>query len=388
MACRAGASPALLLLLATGCAGPHLGAERLARLDSAAGVRWTASLAAGSTALCPLVNVSTSGASPRACTAMTHPTPHPAVSGLAATVPGEIVTDLQNAGLIADPLTDVNWLNSSAAALWGASGWVYEAKFPTPPLAGSAARLVFESVKMGATVHLNGRPLGAVRSQFLRYTFDVGSALAADGGTNHLAVNFTDIDPHGRYAACTGGDDWAPYTATLDPHDSLPGLNTSHTFTRGIVKGVYLASGSGPSAAMIERLTPLVHYLGEYPTRPLEAATAGPWRVVVSVHMLSKGGGSGRLSVRGSWASDAENSTSVALRSGTTSATLTLSAEHPQLWWPAGFGAQTLYSVDASFTPDGGAAAVNASARVGFRYAVLVTVSSTPAEESARASSV
>ena len=37
--------------------------------------------------------------------------------------------------------------------------------------------------------------------------------------------------------------------ATLDPHDSLPGLNTSHTFTRGIVKGVYLASGSGPSAA-------------------------------------------------------------------------------------------------------------------------------------------
>ena len=60
---------------------------------------------------------------------------------------------------------------------------------------------------MGATVHLNGRPLGAVRSQFLRYTFDVGSALAADGGTNHLAVNFTDkIDSHGRYAACTGGE--------------------------------------------------------------------------------------------------------------------------------------------------------------------------------------
>ena len=125
-----------------------------------------------------------------------------------ATVPGDLVTDLQRAGVIADPLRDANFKNTT---WWNGRRWTYTKTF-TWPASGDAAEadaaqalLVFEGVKMGAAVSLNGHaltepiegPAGNITDQFLRYTYEVGSLLRA---SNTLSVVFDqDIDTNARF---------------------------------------------------------------------------------------------------------------------------------------------------------------------------------------------
>ena len=86
-----------------------------------------------------------------------------------ASVPGDLLTDLQRAGVIGDPLREKNWLNSS---LWNHHTWTYTATFSTAQLGsrlgrpGSRLLLVFDGIKMGATVELDGARLGVAADQF------------------------------------------------------------------------------------------------------------------------------------------------------------------------------------------------------------------------------
>ena len=80
--------------------------------------------------------------------------------------------------------------------------------------------LVFDGVKMGAKIALNGKELGEVNDQFLRYAFPLDVAdlvsTADSGATHELTVAFdTSIDCGGRWMACTGGWDWAPCVCPL-----------------------------------------------------------------------------------------------------------------------------------------------------------------------------
>ena len=126
-----------------------------------------------------------------------------------ATVPGEIITDLQRAGLIDDPLTDTNWKNTT----WFNGDWAYSKTFawspPTPTHATVSAGevlLVFEGIKMGAQISLNGHVLGNSTDQFLRLKFAVGDLLKPTANT--LKVDFLrQIPTHGRFMACTYPDE-------------------------------------------------------------------------------------------------------------------------------------------------------------------------------------
>lgn len=134
-----------------------------------------------------------------------------------AAVPGDLLTDLQTAGAIADPLTDSNFLNAS---LWNDPVWTVSRTFATPADTGGDAGevwLVLDGVKMGASVFVNGVPLGVANDQFLRFTWPVQDLLAAPGSgsdANNVSVAFPSnnrgIDVQGRFMACTGGWDWAP----------------------------------------------------------------------------------------------------------------------------------------------------------------------------------
>ena len=132
---------------------------------------------------------------------------------------------------------------------------------------------------------------------------------------------------------------------------------------------------------MIESVTPLVSYLGDYPTAPLTAATSGSWLVSVRVDLVSMGAVRGKLRVQGSWSDDASAESGVDGSSSTF--WLNLTATNPTLWWPNGMGRQDLHSVNVTFAPAAGradaptAVSVSASARFGFRYAVLVTTNDT-----------
>lgn len=135
-----------------------------------------------------------------------------------ATVPGDLITDLEKAGVIGDPLYELNFQDP----VWDMSNFTYTLNFDvslalpagtTLPLpaggAGGEILLVFDGIKMVSDVTLNGQYLGYTADQFLRYIYPVGSLLTSAAGGNQLQLTFTTShDPRnveGRFMSCSGG---------------------------------------------------------------------------------------------------------------------------------------------------------------------------------------
>jgi hypothetical protein len=141
---------------------------------------------------------------------------------LPATVPGDIITDLQNARRVKDPYWNVTWRDPAFVAAWNEGVWTYERRFPTQPSmsTGAAAAetlLVLDGVRMGATVSLNGHFLINVTDQFLRWELPVASHLLGVGQENVLHIAFEkDIATGGR-STYSNQIDWAPNFVTFDP---------------------------------------------------------------------------------------------------------------------------------------------------------------------------
>ena len=271
---------------------------------------------------------------------------------------------------IGDPLYELNFKN---ATLWNDNAWTYKTSIAMDAehlsklhATGGMHVLVFDGVKMGATIKLNGKTIGTATDQFLRYEFPLTAGML-QAGDNELAVTFDNsIFCDGRWMACTGGWDWAPYSTT-----EQEGINT---FSKGIWKSVYVVE---VSSAALTHVVPQVHYLGDYPTTPLQDGTHGGFGVDVRVHMWSAGKTSGTVTVTTSWGQTATSK--VTLPGSNTNVTLSLkaSASEIKLWWPAGLGGQPLYNVTATFTPDAAqelvSPSLSATRRLGFRMFALVT---------------
>ena len=260
-----------------------------------------------------------------------------------AHVPGDLISDLARAGLVGDPIFEQNFLNGTAT--WNLPRWDFTRTFALEPAlraaieAGHSTVLVLDGVKMGATIKLNGHVLGRATDQFLRYEFALPAA--AFGQAVHLLeVSFDrDIDCGGRWMACTGGWDWAPYTYTTQ--------GGALTFTKGLWKSVYLTT---VGTAAISHLVPHVFYQGEYPTSPLQPGKHADFEVRATVHLRANSAGSASVSVQGGWAATATATTTVALTPGANAVTLVLTATaaQVQLWWPNGMGKQPLYTISAT----------------------------------------
>jgi beta-galactosidase/beta-glucuronidase len=121
-------------------------------------------------------------------------------------VPGDLITDLQRAGVVSDPLYEENFLRP----VWDAQNFSYSATFSVAPAVAAQASqtLVFDGIKMVADISLNGVPLGFVDNAFLRFMYDVTPLLRLDA-PNTLLVTFTTSNDTrnkpGRYSACSGG---------------------------------------------------------------------------------------------------------------------------------------------------------------------------------------
>jgi len=302
-----------------------------------------------------------------------------------ASVPGDLVTDLQRAGVIGDPFYELGWLNTTTpghqgAPLWDSGIWNYSLTFPLTLSypAGTTFYLVFDGVKMAADIMLNGVYIGFVMDQFLRYTFMLPPGILLAAG-NELSLAFgTSRDPRnaeGRFSGASGGWDWGPYTNTATTGTQVGG-GPQFTFSKGLWRDVYIAA-LAPNTGAIEHLAPYVHYLGAYPVSPLTDAQSGPWRVNVRVQM--RGEGSGTLTVSGAWDATGTNSTHVTLAGhGGNSTVATVSLTVPQgkvsLWWPNELGPQPLYAISASWRPDLAPTLVSSSSRnLGFRTFAIVT---------------
>ena len=309
---------------------------------------------------------------------------------LRASVPGDLISDLERAGLVPDPLVDVNWRDNASVALWNASGWEYSRTFVVGAAhAGSSAFLVFDSVKMGATVSVNSEAIATLQSQFLRYVLPVKLRT----GLNTITVVFQSEMNTGRYMACSGGWDWAPYsntkTATGVMGDGSNDTTTEPTFTKGIVKSAYLAF-TAPASAMIEYSAPQITFTGDdYPTEPL---SSGSFHVSCRVHLryAAAAGVKGMLHVAGAWGASKSAEVSIAPGGKATTAVVVvnLTASDVELWWPNGYGTQRQYTLTTTFSSSMSASAMASGLEaapvaitqpIGFRYAVLVTGNDTDA---------
>ena len=183
-----------------------------------------------------------------------------------ATVPGDVITDLQRAGVVGDPWYELNWLDNRTLWSPNATSWVYSTSVVLPPPgapAGAALLLVFEGIKMGARVSINGVPLGNATNQHVRFVFPIpaGAVPPAGGGASVVEVAFDPaLQTKGRFMACSGGWDWAAMSQ-LSVADAEFGA--MHAMSLGIWKSVYVVAAA-PAAAppAITALVPLLTYLG------------------------------------------------------------------------------------------------------------------------------
>ncbi len=270
-----------------------------------------------------------------------------------ASVPGDVVTDLQAAGAIGDPLRDDNFVRD--APVWNRT-WTLRTSFRVD---SDAARisLVFDGVKMGARVRLNHQPLGTVRDQFLRYAFDVRNAsIDLLRENNKLELMFDpSIDVGGRFAACSGGWDWAPYISTKQ----------GRAFTRGPWKSIYLAESQ--TGVFVMHRVPQITYRGAYPTEPLADGAAAFFDVAVKLHIDADRPASLQVTATGNWSADATKMI-FDIAAGESALALSLQrASNVALWRPNGLGARAFYEVAVETN------SIVTTRRVAFRTVAVVT---------------
>lgn len=295
-------------------------------------------------------------------------------TNLTANVPGDILTDLMRNSLIDDPFVDRNFLVQRS--IWMGDGhfeerqseneprtkrtrtWIYTTQFELPTINVTDTtltwHLVIEGIKMGAHVAVNDIPVGTASNQFLRYIFPLNNTVlsAQSHTTQHtLSVTFDPTIPvDGRFAACSGGWDWAPYVHADDAQGK-------RSYTFGIAKPMYLVA---TQHSMITHFVPKVQYLGPYPKEPISSKTNddGPFELQLDVHLTV---------VPGTWTDSLD--IVVVLPNRNEERLLTLPVPNTKgetvvttkilyekgsvdLWWPNGLGEQPLYDYYVGFRQD------------------------------------
>ena len=282
---------------------------------------------------------------------------------LQATIPGDILTDLQRGGLVKDPYFNSTWRDPAFIDAWNVGTWVYTKRFPSVAgltKDGSAATLllVLDGVRMGAMVHLNGKFLGNVTDQFLRYTFVLQTSDLAATSVNVLTLAFGNslgIPTGGRF---TFSDqiDWAPVMLTKDPTTSgtRAGTGERSTFGFGVWKSVYLLPVPTSTAA-ITQFVPHTFYAGGHPTKLLTDGDHKGFMIKATVEFwLEQHQQDGVVSVKGNWPNAEQTRINVTLHAGHNSVTLTIPASETigvRLWNPRGHGDQVMYTINATYLP-------------------------------------
>ncbi|CAK9039686.1 unnamed protein product [Durusdinium trenchii] len=265
-----------------------------------------------------------------------------------------------------------NWLKSD---IWNKQTWSFSTNFTVDSSQlRSLARvqLIFDGIKMGANIKVNGKLLGTATSQFVRYSFDLDGLLQEGDLANRVEVTFDhSIKVGGRFMASSGGWDWAPYTNTAQ--------EGAATFTYGIWKHVYLLYTPSASASILH-VVPKVFYQGSYPTSALVDGEHAGFQVKVNIFLSAKAATKGLLQLRPQWGSTPAP-VAVSVPEGISKHTLEVnaSAKEIKLWWPIGMGDQPLYDLKVDFQPTAPSAPSTTQRRLGFRYFALVTGDDTDA---------
>ena len=273
--------------------------------------------------------------------AMLSKTGFPDEGWLVATVPGTVLTSYYNAGALPDPNFGDNQLMISDSYFY--SDFWYRNEFVAPRIAaGRHVWLNFDGINWKAEVFLNGESLGRIEGGFLRGRFDVTARLHP-GQKNALAVRIEKNATPGSVKEKTFespdknggplGADNPTFHASIG-WDWIPTIRGRNT---GIWGDVYLTS-TGPVTIQNPFVTT---------TLPLPDTSRANVSIAVTLENQEARAVSGILRAR---FGDLPLEQPVTVPpTATVTVTLTGQLENPKLWWPAGYGEPSLYSVDLRF---------------------------------------
>jgi len=308
-------------------------------------------------------------------------------------LPSDVISNLLDAGIIHDPYYDRNFLkerhvwmgdhvkeNDEEIYTNRTRTWIYTTIIELPDLSEDnknmdvAWKLIVEGIKMGAHISFNGIHLGTTTNQFLRYEFDVFSEHLTQGRRRSssskynsssihdesrklkqqqhlLSVTFDPTIPvDGRFTACTGGWDWAPYTRSFDSQGR-------RAYSFGIVKPIYLIA---VHQYFIRHVVPKIYYRGSYPTRPITSHDPdGPFDIQLDIHL-------GIVQQRDTPSSPSDSIAALKVilggktnvlpiqvtasqEEGMMTTTMSFQSTDVELWWPNGMGQQPLYDLLVGF---------------------------------------
>jgi beta-mannosidase len=269
-------------------------------------------------------------------------------------VPGDVHSALLDQGEIPDPY----WRDTEVSLDWvHETEWLACKSFDLEIIPdGQRMVLSFETIDTIAEVSLNGHTLGQTASQYLRHDFDVTDAVKV--GANLLTVRFFSNSTvakqmaadsefpiphlqwnnrlpfynHLRKAHCHAGWDW---NIALSPF-GLYGDVTLRTVSEVTLDDVMVRqTHSGTSV----RLDVELHFTGH--------------AVTTTTAQISCAG--------------AVDTAEITVYPGDQTARLSLTIQDPELWWPVGLGAQTLYQLSITIGSE------TQTRPIGFRTVELIT---------------
>jgi beta-mannosidase len=275
-----------------------------------------------------------------------------------AQVPGSVHLDLLHNNLIPDPY----YRDNEAKLQWiEDADWEYRTTLQAPPdlLARKNIDLVFEGLDAYAEVYLNDKLILTADNMFREWRVPVKPLLQP--GANQLRIVFP--SPIKAAAKIAATDKWREQTHTAEKTylrkaayeygwDWGPRFVTSGIWRPARLEAWDAARISNLHIAQLDVTANVAHLSAQVEVTAAEDATA---KVTLDYTHAGK---------------KVELSRSVELHPGLNHVDLPVEIASPQLWFPAGYGAQTLYQFNAQLHI-GNRAEDQASARTGLRSVVL-----------------
>ncbi len=264
---------------------------------------------------------------------------------LPATVPGTVLTSLLNNGKIPDPFYGMN--NEDIPDIYGTGRdhytyWFYN-EIDVKSIKDDQFWLIFRGINYACDIFLNGKKINPKThyGMFLRQKYNITSGLLE--GKNKLAVLVYPPDPVGNPNGGQGGDGeiaknvMHQYVAGWDWIQPVRDRNT------GIWDKVF-----------IERTGEVdiknTHVITRVPGKRIPKGDQAPAKILISTELIN----TGNRAIQGQLIFHLEGkevieSITLLPNSLTTSKTQEITIQNPNLWWPNGYGDQTLYDLEIQF---------------------------------------
>ena len=258
------------------------------------------------------------------------------------TIPGDVHSALIAAGRIPDPMigrneTDVQWV--------GEATWEIRRSFDldATALAGKWAVLDLEFVDTIASLAVNGKTVAELDSSFIRHRIDVTAVLRP--GRNEIALRFRSAaaEAHARAARQPFPIPWSASNNRIADMNMIRKAQCHAGWDWGLclmVLGVY----AEPKLHLFEAAR-IEH-------AAIHQQHHGDGRVTVTAEIGLAAIREATVPVTFTFAGQSVAAEMTVTTAGGGMAELALTLEPPELWWPAGHGAQPLYTATVTIPGD------------------------------------